>query len=298
MSARKLPDYRTLWRARVGRARRYMRAHAVESLSLMQVAREAGASPYHFSRMFHALTGETPFAYLTRAKLRLSVAMLLEDPRVPITEVALAVGYETPSAFNRCFKAVLGLSPTSLRKLPLGRRSTVLENLDDPHRRRPMSLDLSTTPEMVTRKDQPFLHVRTLGHYSEQAPQAWIQLHSLLGAAGMYPLAQEMIGACWDEVGKVADEALRYDAGLTVKAVPDRLPKGLKQGILPGGKYAQFLYRGSYSRLGMAFEQVHRGWVASTGATLREGPHLEIYLNTPGTVPEEDLRTVLAIPIV
>lgn len=64
-----------------------------QPLTLDEIAREAGASPFHFVRIFLAYTGETPFDFLRRVRLITAVGMLQEDPAGSITEIALSVGY-------------------------------------------------------------------------------------------------------------------------------------------------------------------------------------------------------------
>jgi AraC-like DNA-binding protein len=44
---------------------------------------------------------------------------LLDGGRLSITEVALAVGYQTPSAFAQAFQSAVGETPTPLPEAPL-----------------------------------------------------------------------------------------------------------------------------------------------------------------------------------
>jgi len=274
-----------------------MRTHAADRPTLRRIAQEAGASPYHFSRMYHALTGETPFAYLARTRLALAARMVVDEPREPITDIALSVGYETPSAFNRAFKATLGLSPSGLRRLPSACRQRALDRLTDPQRRRSMKLDLSPEPKIEVRKDTPYLYVRVRGSFPEQAPQAWSELHRLLAVTDLINSGHQFVGACWDDGKHVAERDLRYDAGMILDALPKQVPAGMKAGTLPGGKYARFEYRGPYLNISHAFEQALVGWVAASGAKLRHAPSLELYLNDPEHTEPKDLRTALLLPI-
>lgn len=50
---------------------------------------------------------------------------LLGEPGRSITEVALAVGYQTPQALARAFRALLQVSPSSLRQAPAIRAQTL-----------------------------------------------------------------------------------------------------------------------------------------------------------------------------
>jgi AraC family transcriptional regulator len=49
---------------------------------------------------------------------------LLADPALGITDIALAVGYGTPSAFTASFRKHLGVTPTNFRRRNI---STVTE---------------------------------------------------------------------------------------------------------------------------------------------------------------------------
>ena len=57
----------------------YIETRLTAELTLGDIARAAGLSSFHFSRMFRALTGETVATYLRRR--RLTEAALLAQPR-------------------------------------------------------------------------------------------------------------------------------------------------------------------------------------------------------------------------
>src|SRR5215469_17244555 len=111
MVQRKLRHQSQFHRSQIGRAQRYIRHNLYEPLTLYEIAREAGSSSYHFARLFLAYTGETPFDFLRRIRMTQALRMLHEDAECAVTEIALGVGYETPSAFNKVFKKLLQMSP-------------------------------------------------------------------------------------------------------------------------------------------------------------------------------------------
>ena len=87
---------------------------------LAELAAVAHLSPFHFHRVWRALTGETVGG--TVARLRLSRALqLLGDAGVGVADVALSVGYETPQALSRAFRDRLDASPAELREDPARR---------------------------------------------------------------------------------------------------------------------------------------------------------------------------------
>ena len=86
-------------------------------LTLAQLARAAGYSPWHAARMFRELTGKTPLAYI-RA-LRLSrAALALRDGRDRIIDVALDFCFGSQEGFTRAFSEAFGTTPARYRKRP------------------------------------------------------------------------------------------------------------------------------------------------------------------------------------
>ena len=94
---------------------RYMAEHSAAPHTVTGLARMARLSPYHFLRSFKAVTGVTPHHWLLRARLR-AAAEKLAATKVPVTEIALDVGFEDLSNFTRTFKAEFGASPREFRQ--------------------------------------------------------------------------------------------------------------------------------------------------------------------------------------
>jgi transcriptional regulator GlxA family with amidase domain len=78
--------------------------------SLDAMASSVGASRRTLERVFLVETGLTIGAWRQRHRL-LRALQLLADGR-PVTEVAIAVGYRTPSAFTAMFHQQLGTTPS------------------------------------------------------------------------------------------------------------------------------------------------------------------------------------------
>jgi AraC family transcriptional regulator len=93
----------------------YIHDHIRESLELGSIARAAGLSAFHFARLFKAATGNTPFQFVTRARME-RAKQLLRKTRLPILEIAGRVGYQKPSHFSARFGAMVGCGPDAYRK--------------------------------------------------------------------------------------------------------------------------------------------------------------------------------------
>jgi AraC family transcriptional regulator len=101
------------WQVR--RVTGYMRENVGEEIGLNELAAIAGLSRYHFCTAFRLATGQTPHEWLMRERIERARAMLATS-NATITEVALAVGYGTPSAFTAAFRRVTGQTPTEFRR--------------------------------------------------------------------------------------------------------------------------------------------------------------------------------------
>ena len=96
------------------KARDYIEQHKAEQLSLGAVAKAAGASVFHFCKVFRKSTGIKFTDYVTRVRLEDARTQLL-NPNRRVSEVAYDVGFQSLTQFNRTFKRVFGQSPTEFR---------------------------------------------------------------------------------------------------------------------------------------------------------------------------------------
>ncbi len=106
---------RQLYEGRVNAAMDYVETHLGDELTVERLARVAHFSPFHFHRIFSAVTGETIGAFVGRVRLERAATLLSARPDRPVTEVALETGFASPSSFSRAFREAYGVSPTEWR---------------------------------------------------------------------------------------------------------------------------------------------------------------------------------------
>jgi AraC-like DNA-binding protein len=97
---------------------RYIDGHFDESFSLELMVRRCALNTTDFSRRFKALAGCPLFEYVNRQRVR-RAAFLLKKGEASVLEIALSVGYNSLSFFNRYFHRVMGLTPTEYRRRTL-----------------------------------------------------------------------------------------------------------------------------------------------------------------------------------
>lgn len=80
-----------------------------ENISLEELSRHAGLSPFYFSRMFRQYTGLPPHAYRKQQRVHLAKQLLRNN--VPIAQVAVECGFSDQSHLTRYFKQIVGVTP-------------------------------------------------------------------------------------------------------------------------------------------------------------------------------------------
>ena len=66
---------------------------------------------------------------------------------------------------------------------------------------------------------------------------------------------------------------------------------------LKGGKYAVFLYQGSYTYFANVYDYIFNEWLMENDYELRDEPVRERYISNPDRVAEEKLKTKFYLPV-
>jgi|GEM_PF-871667 AraC-like DNA-binding protein len=87
--------------------------------SVEKLAREAGYSSDHFTRLFHKVLGTAPREYLIACRID-QARKLLAESNLTVKEIAAKLGYSSPYFMSRQFKDVTGRSPSEFRQMEAG----------------------------------------------------------------------------------------------------------------------------------------------------------------------------------
>lgn len=98
--------------------------HPARDCDVPALARRVGMSPRHFARVFLAQTGETPAAFVARARVE-AAQRRLADGDASLAAVAEDCGFGTEVTLRRTFARVVGVGPAEWRarfvpRAPLG----------------------------------------------------------------------------------------------------------------------------------------------------------------------------------
>ena len=95
---------------------KYIDANYMYDISLERLAKVAGYSKYHFSRIFKQYNSMSYLQYINARRTKAAEHLLL-DPNLSITDVAMQAGFKSLTTFNRIFKEIKHCTPTDFKKL-------------------------------------------------------------------------------------------------------------------------------------------------------------------------------------
>lgn len=101
----------------VQRMQDFIAAHICRPITLHDLGKAAGYSPWHSARLFREWTGQAPFDYIR--SLRLShAAFRLQNTDERIVDVAFDFVFDSHEGFTRAFSKAFGQSPKAFRQQP------------------------------------------------------------------------------------------------------------------------------------------------------------------------------------
>lgn len=86
-----------------------------EAVTVAMLAQQAAMSPRTLARHVHRATGKSPMALIQSVRLR-RARTLLENTRLPVEQVAAAVGYQDATALRRLLQRLTDATPRQYRR--------------------------------------------------------------------------------------------------------------------------------------------------------------------------------------
>jgi AraC family transcriptional regulator len=257
----------------------YIDRHLDENLDLATLADVAHFSAFHFHRLFHALQGEPLGDYLRRRRLELAALRLRSQPRVPVLDVALGVGFGSTEAFARAFRARFHCTPTVWRNSKhdqMARKSGQAPRFD--RRKTGGSSNKQETAMKVKIVDRGPVHVAYLRYTGPVGPAIskfwmetvapWMETNNLMG--------RERYGISLDDPSVTKASACRYDA-CVASPEGEALTGNAQRKVIPGGRYAALAFEGTSAEIPAAWDALLRDWLPASGMQLDARPFFEHY---------------------
>lgn len=150
----------------------------------------------------------------------------------------------------------------------------------------------------ISIRETPPIKVAALPHRGDykQIARTFEQLAAIASNMNLFQRSTRSFGIYYDDPLGAAPDALRSDACLTV---PEEWSAGgqLELREIRGGRYAVTLHVGPYTELAHAYKWAYGTWLPQSGEEIANAPIVEEYLNDARTVPPNDLRTEIWLPL-
>ncbi|WP_138262242.1 AraC family transcriptional regulator [[Clostridium] hylemonae] len=263
------------WIERLNKAVNYIEENITEELDYAQAARTACCSTYHFQRMFAFMAGVPLSEYIRRRRMTLAAADL-QNKGAKVLDISLKYGYASPTAFNRAFQSIHGITPSSAKK-----EGAVLKSFP------PISFQITIkgVEEMNYRIEakesfriigisEP-LHKDIEENFSV-VPGLWQKAAAdgTIGALAKMmngrPMGLLGISACHDE-----DEWRYY---LAVSSDME-LTGSLEEYHVPAATWAIFTGSGTNRSIQELEQRIVTEWLPGSGYEYADAPDIEVYLN-------------------
>ncbi len=238
-----------------------------ERLTLDEVAREAGVSPFHLTRAFAAVTGH-PLMRYARARRLTQAARELADGAGDILSLALNYRYGSHEAFTRAFREHFGLTPEQARDArcltkihltePVLIDSLPSANLNEVHISDAPALLLTGVSERYTCES------------SGGIPSQWRRLHPL------DTIPNRVGGVAYAVAHNHDDGYFDYLCGVEVSGF-SKVRRGFSTLPVPAQTYAMFHQREHVSTIRQTFAAIWSRWLPESRRALEDAAILECY---------------------
>lgn len=299
------------YKARVMLAINFINENISEKITLDDISRAACFSPFHFHRIFTAITGETPVDFLNRVRLEKAANMLVLNSSCTITEIAVQCGFSSSTVFSRAFKKQFGCSASewiknscvdtySKKSKINSKKGTNIRfnedyfNIANFGKNNLRRIDMKV--EIINLPARHLAYVPQLdGYDTGKITIAWEKICNWGGSQGLINKETAFIGISFDNPCVTPANKCRYYACIGV-AEEVKPPKGFGLIDLPAGQHAVSQYKGKGDNIGKAWSDMYL-WLTSSGFEPTDSPCYDVYLETPETNKEGNFVMNLCVPV-
>ncbi|TAL29578.1 MAG: AraC family transcriptional regulator [Spirochaetes bacterium] len=314
--------------ARINRVMDYIDAHIDADLTLEALARVANFSPYHFHRIFRAMMDEPLFQYIQRIRLNRAATQLVDNPKKPVTRIALDCGFSGSAAFARAFRELFGMSASQWRlsggenvarerperkpgktKSKTGntlrkpgkdsREASVYGKRNSTIRRKSMNDKVKPKVEVKELPAATVAYVRNVGPYKGDSALFGTLIGKLCawaGPRGYLGSDTKLIAVYHDNPEITREPNLRLSMCLPVPG-DTKVDGEVGKMEIAGGRYAIAHFELAGDEYEAAWKAVYGDWLPGSGYQPDDRPPFEIYYNDPKTHPQGKCIVDICVPV-
>lgn len=281
------------WISKLNEAVDYLEDNLDKEISYDKLAHIACCSTYHFVRMFSYIA-DVPLAEYIRRRRLTKAAFDLQTGSDKVIDIALKYGYDSPTAFNRAFQNVHGISPTAAKK-----QGVFLKAYPRISFKITIKGDSEMNYKIITKEAFKIVGVKEHLNMSNEecfarVPVFWQEtiqsgiLPSILGLINREPYG--LLGVSTSIDGKDLDY---YIAAATDKETPEEL----EEYSVPACTWAVFECVGAMPHAIQELQKrIVTEWLPTSGYEYANAPDIEVYFE--GNQQAPDYKCEVWFPVV
>lgn len=261
------------WIDRLNEAVRYIEDNLTGEIEYEKLGQIACCSAYHFQRMFNYIAGVPLSEYIRRRKMSLA-AVDIQGGEAKIIDVAAKYGYASPTAFNRAFQSVHGVSPSAVRgegvpikSFPPITVKVTVKGVEE------MNYRIETRKAFrIVGKSFPLS--REIERNFAVVPQMWQgavedgAIEKIVSLMNGEPRGVLGVSVCTD------GEEWRYYIAVSSASGTDA---ALEEYVVPGCTWAVFPGSGTGKSIQELEGRIVTEWLPTSGYEFTNGPDIEVY---------------------
>lgn len=253
----------------------YIEQHLQDKIDLEETAKLADCSLYHFQRMFSYLADMPLSEYIRRRRMSLAAEDIKSGESV--LDVSLKYGYDSPTAFNRAFKTVIGVAPSLIKK-----ETSVLKTF--PKIKFTLSVTGSEELSFRIEKKGPFSIAGITTELSNNLEENFMKLPKMWMKASLFgtikkllslqnnPSIPGVLGVSTPE----DNDKWRYFIAV---ATDNKTNTKFETLNIPSFTWAVFPGKGTNKDIQTLEQRIVKEWLPSSGYEYDNGPDVEVYLS-------------------
>ncbi|WP_406241807.1 effector binding domain-containing protein [Tissierella carlieri] len=279
------------WIERLNSAISYIEEHLEDEVNYEQIAKIACCSTFHFQRMFSYIANVPLGEYIRRRRMTMA-AVDLQNSNDKVIDIALRYGYNSPTAFNRAFQSVHGITPSQARVKgalikafpPISFKITIKGDVEMNYRieQRDSFRIIGVAQPLYKEIEKNF----------EIVPQMWQRVaengtvEKLVSMMNSEPMGVLGVSACNEE------ENWKYYIAV---ASDKPIDKEFEEYIVPALTWAIFYGEGTMPYSIQELEKrIVTEWLPTSGYEYANGPDIEVYLSPD----PQDAKFEVWIPVI
>jgi AraC family transcriptional regulator len=290
-----------IYRSRINQVIDYVNNNLNKSISLDELAAVAFFSPFHFHRIFVAVTGETVNNFTNRMRNE-KAARLLKFSKKSISEISIECGFSSTSTLSRLFKQYFEISPSEYRKGGKIKNSKIRKelfpvnqyhcSLSEEELQNKFPVEIRQFPE------RRIAYIRVMDAFREGVVlNVFTDMVEWAKKVDLFH-SETIFGMSMDDPDVTPKEKYRYEVCITIPQKFEIDPESFIQTTtLPKCKYAVTTVSGDFDLVVAGINYLFDNWLINSSYESEHLHGLEVFLDKENICNWDHFELELCIPV-